>query len=414
MKTNLYIPKTITIGFQNRSDTFTGKLGYVIYTDHKGVLRKEASWNSWRDKKITAVTVDNTPQQGFTLNKGIQRDGYWGSGRSVIRVWDPRDFEFEISVDNLIGILMHADVCKRDITESCVFAWNGTELVLLPTNSVEYQESVAHTEKQVKKFSAKELTPGYTYSVRKENQSVVYLGLFERYELNNIYENEQYGYSRGVEQKKKPKKGHAFIDPTSKEVMIKDPSAFISNVEVEEVHQDFASLMDAYYSHAESQPFVGAKVGEPETSGRTVWAKLNETDFVEFAHDLYAYTYTDSAMKPFAFAKFARVDANAKVVHLTHEGYTSWHTRYNNRTVPARTIAGLDCSMEQVVVILEQINEVLARINREDPIANNSYDYKHRRIRNEVLMKALYKELGVGDLQLVLADGKAAIDHHIC
>lgn len=61
MHNTLYIPKTITVGFQERKDTFTGKLGYVIYTDHKGVLRKESSWQSWRDKNIESITVDNTP-----------------------------------------------------------------------------------------------------------------------------------------------------------------------------------------------------------------------------------------------------------------------------------------------------------------------------------------------------------------
>ena len=143
MKTNLFIPTKIKVGFQKRTDTFTGKLAYVIYYDEKGKIRKETSWSNWRDDKIEAVEFDNTARNGFLFNKGIKRDGYhWGSGRSVIRVYDPRDFEFEITVDNLIGILMHSDVSKRDIVENCVYAWTGGDLVLLPTNSEEYRQSV--------------------------------------------------------------------------------------------------------------------------------------------------------------------------------------------------------------------------------------------------------------------------------
>lgn len=46
--TKLFIPQKIHVGFQNREDTFNGKLAYVIYEDEKGNLRKETSWNQWR------------------------------------------------------------------------------------------------------------------------------------------------------------------------------------------------------------------------------------------------------------------------------------------------------------------------------------------------------------------------------
>lgn len=42
MKSNLYIPQKIHVGFQKRDDTFTGKLAYVIYEDENGMLRKKA------------------------------------------------------------------------------------------------------------------------------------------------------------------------------------------------------------------------------------------------------------------------------------------------------------------------------------------------------------------------------------
>lgn len=206
MNNKLYIPKTIRIGFQERSDTFTKKLAYVIYFDDKNVLRKETSWEGWRDKKIPFIDLENKPTNGFVLNKGLQRDNYhFGSGRSVIRIHDPREFEFEITVDNLVGILMNYDMSKKDIQGECVFAWSGKDLVLLPVNSVEYQSSQQFTKKQAKNLSTKELVKGRLYSQKKNDKPLRYLGYFEWFELDG------YGYHINSSFKTKGKK-HIFYD----------------------------------------------------------------------------------------------------------------------------------------------------------------------------------------------------------
>src|SRR6056300_218958 len=101
MKTQLYIPKKINVGYQKRGGTYTGKLAYIIYWDDKGVLRKETSWQSWRDQKIDNTEIENVPIEGFVLNKGVggQRESWgWNARNEYIRVYDPRGFEFEISV----------------------------------------------------------------------------------------------------------------------------------------------------------------------------------------------------------------------------------------------------------------------------------------------------------------------------
>jgi hypothetical protein len=206
MDHKLYIPKTIRIGFQKREDTFTKKLAYVIYFDDKNVLRKETSWEGWRDKKIPFIDYENKPTNGFVLNKGLQRDNYhFGSGRSVIRIHDPREFEFEITVDNLVGLLMNYDMSKKDIQGECVFAWSGKDLVLLPVNSVEYQSSQQFTEKQAKKLSTKELVKGRLYSQKKNDKPLRYLGYFEWFELAG------YGYDINSTFRAKGKK-HIFYD----------------------------------------------------------------------------------------------------------------------------------------------------------------------------------------------------------
>lgn len=52
MKTTIVIPKLCKVGFNQRGDTYSGFLGYVIYNDGK-VWRKETSWENWREKYIT-------------------------------------------------------------------------------------------------------------------------------------------------------------------------------------------------------------------------------------------------------------------------------------------------------------------------------------------------------------------------
>ena len=180
MDDKLFIPNKIKVGFQDRSDTYTKKLAYIIYYDAKGVLRKEKSWQSWRDEKIEPEEFDNKPQSGFIINKNIERYkwSHFSTGRTMIRIYDPRGFEFEITPENLIGILMHCDCLKRGLDGEYVYAWCGTELALLPVSSQEYQSSKDYTELQSQKISAKDLVPGISYKT-KQQKNVTYLGRFE-------------------------------------------------------------------------------------------------------------------------------------------------------------------------------------------------------------------------------------------
>lgn len=417
MHDKLYIPKTITVGFQKRGDTFTGKLAYVIYTDHTGKLRKEASWNSWRDHKIETITVDNTPQQGFTFNKGVKRDGYWGSGRSVIRVWDPRDFEFEISVDNLIGILMHADVSKRDITEPCVFAWNGTELILLPTNSMEYQESIKHTEKQGKKFSAKDLTAGFTYSLKENRESrVVYLGRFPRYTIDNVTvdgDQSRYNYhSRGRRQTLKGNKGHVFIDIATKAILIKDPSKYIDEVVSEEVHPEFASFIDKYYSSAESQPVAGLIITQsaPATLNEDYyswyghrWIKWGDNVFVELSIGEYDHTITAE--------RVAQFDDATKTCMTSHKGTEANRYYYGNRISPYNPTSVSLTDPDLVIHVRQMAAEYMVLAGTREERSRLSHADQTRNKNRARLMLA--KKYGVGELKFVLADGKIANDHNV-
>ncbi|NJO63643.1 MAG: hypothetical protein HC836_37275 [Richelia sp. RM2_1_2] len=187
MKDQLFIPQKIKVGYQMRPDTYTKKLAYVIYWDNKGVLRKETGWESWRDKKIEPNEFENKPFSGFVLNKDVKRSSEWfGNGRNMIRVYDERGIEFEITTGNLLFILMTTDCLKRGLQGDFVYSWYGTELVLLPTGCDEYKNSVQYTSLQSGSIGVKNLVLGGSYKTKKQ-QDLIYLGKYDWHVFSYTY-----------------------------------------------------------------------------------------------------------------------------------------------------------------------------------------------------------------------------------
>lgn len=174
MLTQLHIPKKINIGFQNRQDTYTGKLAYIVYKDNKGILRKEKSWEGWRDQKIESQEFENVPTSGFVLNKKV--GGHRGG-------W---------TVANLLFILEETSSIKgKGLEGEFVYSWDKAELVLLPVNCQEYQSSSNFTDLQTKKITQKEMKEGCLYR-NKENQEVMYLDRQDWYQLEDKYQNNEH------------------------------------------------------------------------------------------------------------------------------------------------------------------------------------------------------------------------------
>lgn len=200
MKSSIFIPKTINVGYQNRSDTYTGKLAYVIYYDEKGKLRKEASWNSWRDEKIPNEEFENVPTSGFVLNKragGVEESWGWNTRKTYCRIYDPRNFEFEITIENLLYILENANSIKgKGLEGEFVYGWDGKDLVLMPIESPDYKQiseynKIVHNNESIK---AKDLIVGATY-LSKDNVEEVYMGKFEHYDYYGTMDGKQFWFA---------------------------------------------------------------------------------------------------------------------------------------------------------------------------------------------------------------------------
>lgn len=253
----LFIPDQLRVGYQKREGTYTGNLAYIVYYDTRGKLRKAASWESWRDKGIEPQEFPNTPTEGFVLNKGVGgvRQSYgWNARNEYIRIYDPRDFEFEISVANLLFILHYGDCSRgKGLEGNFVYAWDGAELVLLPEGCPEYQASRQFTGLQGQKVSARSLVEGYTYNTRKQ-QSLVYLGRRDCY----------FGYLPGYGDKYDERlksgtaKRHVFWAPRTVEkdgtlVYLKDASS-LAAVQSDTLHPNYAELVAKFYACPHGSP----------------------------------------------------------------------------------------------------------------------------------------------------------------
>jgi hypothetical protein len=200
MKSNIFIPKRINVGYQNRSDTYTKKLAYVIYYDEKGKLRKETSWNSWRDDKIEPQEFDNEPTSGFVLNKKVgDYDSGWNHRHAYVRIYDPRNFEFEITIENLLYILENTSAIKgKGLEGDFVYGWDGKDLVLIPTESPDYRSineynNILHNNETIK---AKDLIIGATY-LTKDNHEMIYIGKYDYFSSGYKWiENGEYKTSK--------------------------------------------------------------------------------------------------------------------------------------------------------------------------------------------------------------------------
>jgi len=273
MKTKLFIPEKIKVGYQKREGTYTKKLAYVIYYDSKGKLRKETSWESWRDKKIPADEFENKSTEGFVLNKGVggTRESYgWNARNEYIRVYDPRGFEFEISVANLLFILQEATSTKgKGLEGEFVYSWDMKELVLLPIDSNDYKECYNFTGLQSKKIDAKEMVPGCIYKF-KNTETAIYLGRFPF--RSEIFENEF-------------KKCHIFYSDTAfenakwnfpKNYKVEDGFTKIAERVTTAPVDNYAELLEKYLNSIYSQKCIGLLPVEKEL--KTINDRYNDDE----------------------------------------------------------------------------------------------------------------------------------------
>ena len=107
-KINLIDVENLTIGFNNRKDTYSGKLAFLSYSNNAKSLINEIAFNRWIDKKIPLLKLKNVSSNGFVLSKSNLHHLYQKT-IGFIRVYHPEGFDFEIPLDNFYYLM-----CKLD------------------------------------------------------------------------------------------------------------------------------------------------------------------------------------------------------------------------------------------------------------------------------------------------------------
>jgi hypothetical protein len=274
MKSNIFIPKQINVGFRNREDTYTKKLAYVIYFDNKGVLRKETSWNSWRDDEIDNIIYDNVPTEGFVLNKKVgDYSNGWDHRQAYVRIYDSRDFEFEITIENLLYILENTSAIKgKGLEGEFVYGWDGKDLILIPTSSPDYQEIQKFNDVlfENKKFKAKDLIIGATYKDKSMNEWI-YMGRFDKWSRDSekVYRNNsRYGYDYDYIYKDVNKGKHHFFvkeslnyrdEPYLETLILKSLGDKFIDIVSSECVENYADLFDRLERKTEYSPYDESK-----------------------------------------------------------------------------------------------------------------------------------------------------------
>lgn len=372
MNSTIFLPNKINVGFQKRSGTYTGKLAYVVYYDQKGVLRKEASWNSWRDKSIPNEEYENNPTEGFVLNKKV--GGYdtgWNHRQTYTRVYDPRGFEFEITIENLLYILENTSSIKgKGLEGEFIYGWDGKDLLLIPCGSPDYKELKEYNQKLKNKpnLKGKDLILGATY-LSKENNQIVYLGRHKYYGWKSVPDKKQYFFYNKNSKRFESYKtiGKVIIDVISEE-RVEEYSEIFSKFEYCEHYNPYDDSKDEYIYHT---------LDSFKKYTQNQIAKISE--WRNYVNVYYYQNFGEESknIDMYMFSKSYGRTSDEPHINLQKTGDFEW---YNPKTV-SRTYWG---RIEEVIEAELELIDVEEAFKRLKPQYKKEYlkDGKLRKVKN--------------------------------
>lgn len=197
-RTQLLIPTDLKVGFNERPETYNGLLAFITYINARGEITQERAWKGWingnnsslgggenqrRQRMGTSyvpmpiLDIKNDKTSGFVINKKV--GGYkteFSVRDTYTRIFDPRGFEFEIDVPNLLYIIKNNGISKGgELQGEFVYAWNGGSVILLPVESTDYHQSMTFSVLQTEKVSKRSLVKGNIYE-NDSQETLIYLG----------------------------------------------------------------------------------------------------------------------------------------------------------------------------------------------------------------------------------------------
>ena len=185
----MVVPENLKIKIAKRSDTYTGNLGFINFKKNDKEWKFKGSYDNWENKPTSKEKeFINEPTSGFVINSNVGGRGSYYSdyGREMkIRVWDPRGWEIEITLDNFFEIILPLGVTAgKGIEEELVYAFNGSSVFLYPSNHPEVIENIGVSNGEINFINNIESEPfdqtsktyeiGKVYAVSSTIESVDY------------------------------------------------------------------------------------------------------------------------------------------------------------------------------------------------------------------------------------------------
>lgn len=146
---NIKIPAKHYVGMVKRQVEKI-PLGFITpWGEDAAAKKRMATVDAWANqlyngKALEPMTIENVPLNGFTMTTDIRSSSYGGVDKW--RIEDPRGFELEITSHNLAQLLSVGMIDRGEIMDTCVWARDGQQNVLLSTNTEAYKSAVKNTE----------------------------------------------------------------------------------------------------------------------------------------------------------------------------------------------------------------------------------------------------------------------------
>ena len=146
---NIKIPAKHYVGMTKR-EVEKIPLGFITPWGEDAAAKKRMTtvdtWSRQNRNKtfLEPMTIDNVPLNGFKMTTDIRSSSYGGVDKW--RIEDPRGFELEITSHNLAQLLTVGMIDRGEIMDTCVWARDGQQNVLLSTATDEYKAAVQNTQ----------------------------------------------------------------------------------------------------------------------------------------------------------------------------------------------------------------------------------------------------------------------------
>lgn len=167
--------KELVVGYHENFNLDIDKapLAFLTYDTHDAASKKRIDTvkNWYGSEKM--CNLDNPPLSGFTFVDVVSR---YRTKNKLMRVFDPRGFIVEVSIDILLEIMQSATIKNGVIQEKCFWARKGTENILIPENTPLHEQYLSETVyAKAANISTKKLKVGGLY-INKDGKKYFYLG----------------------------------------------------------------------------------------------------------------------------------------------------------------------------------------------------------------------------------------------